>query len=111
MSAVVIHTPQSDAANCTVKNSPACESFRDHREINSGKIGPMITVGTPVSTNPANSKASKPVRFRCWRWGWQCGGMDEVILKERRPAGNFRGCSHASYARTLHNSGLRLADL
>jgi hypothetical protein len=49
--------------NCTVKNNPACESLSDHREIKRGKIGPTITVGMPVRTKPAASKASSPFLF------------------------------------------------
>lgn len=56
---MVIQTPHSDAANCTVKNRPACVSFSDHREINSGNIGPTMTVGIPVNTNPAESNGSR----------------------------------------------------
>jgi hypothetical protein len=30
--------------------------------MNTGKIGPMMTVGIPSKTNPANSSVSSPVR-------------------------------------------------
>src|ERR1700676_1771345 len=91
VSHVVTHTPQSEAANCTVKNNPACVSLSDHREIKSGKIGPMITVGMPVSANPAASNARKPVLFLLLGVAGEIvAAMGAVILKEQRARGNFQ---------------------
>jgi hypothetical protein len=90
VNAVLIHTPQRAAKNCTVKNNPACVSLSDHREMKSGKIGPMITVGMPVSANPAASKASQPLPLLVRLATEVVAAMGTVILKEHRVGGNVQ---------------------
>jgi hypothetical protein len=42
-----------------------------------GKTGPMMTVGMPSKTNPANSKASRPLRLPVWAGDARVVNMDE----------------------------------
>ena len=44
-------TPTSDDRNWTKKRLPACVSFRVHRAISTGSIGPSNVVRTPVGKN------------------------------------------------------------
>ena len=59
----MIQTAASEEVNCTVKNKPACESVRFHREINVGRIGPAMIVGNHVRMNPNDSRTISPVRL------------------------------------------------
>ena len=82
VSAVASHTPHRDDANCTVKKNPACESSSDHREMNTGKMGPMITVGMPINTNPAKRSARRFLLVATLVEDATVVAMREVILKE-----------------------------
>ena len=50
-------TPNVDARNCAVKNSPAWASLSDQRAERAGNTGPSRTVTTPVGTNAACATA------------------------------------------------------